>query len=415
MARVDLAEPASSLTRLASPKSLPPIRSPGITNTSDLSCSPSRGATSHEFAAPLRCAARPSTTAGDPKANDIGVLPAGADGKPLNLDFETGTLKDWTATGEAFKGQPIKGDTVFPRRGDNHSRHQGQYWIGGFEKLGDKPTGTLTSVPFKVTHRWGSFLVGGGQTLDTCVEIVCGKDVILRATGREMEDMERVVVDLGPYKDKDIFIRIVDKSSGGWGHINFDDFRFHEQKPSFPERPKVEPPPPADVYKFAGLKPEDAAKAMTVPPGFEVSLFAGEPDIHQPIAFCFDHRGRLWVVEAYTYPKRNPPPRAAREGQGTRRQNSDLRGHERNREVRQEDRVHGGAEPRQRNRSRLRGRVDRGRAISRFHPARRENRQGRRAEDSPRWLGLPGHARNAEQLHLGTRRLALRLPRRIHA
>src|SRR6185369_14281655 len=46
-----------------------------------------------------------------PKAdpNDVGVLPVGADGKPLNLDFETGDLKDWTAEGDAFKGQPIRG------------------------------------------------------------------------------------------------------------------------------------------------------------------------------------------------------------------------------------------------------------------------------------------------------------------
>jgi hypothetical protein len=29
------------------------------------------------------------------------VLPVGADGKPLNTDFETGDLRDWTATGEA--------------------------------------------------------------------------------------------------------------------------------------------------------------------------------------------------------------------------------------------------------------------------------------------------------------------------
>jgi putative membrane-bound dehydrogenase-like protein len=241
-----------------------------------------------------------------PDPNDVGVLPLGADGKPLNLDFETGDLKDWTAEGEAFKGQPIKGDTVFPRRNDMHSRHQGQYWIGGFEKLGDKPTGTLTSVPFKVTHPWASFLVGGGAHPETCVEIVQGKDVIFRASGRDAEDMERVAVDLTKYKDKEIFIRLVDNHTGGWGHINFDDFRFHEKKPNFPERPKVEPLPPADTYKFAGLKPEDAAKAMTVPPGFSVTLFAGEPDIHQPIAFCFDHRGRLWVVEAYTYPRRHP-------------------------------------------------------------------------------------------------------------
>src|SRR5947209_4989540 len=91
-----------------------------------------------------------------------GVLPTGADGKPLNLDFETGTLKDWKAEGEAFAGQPIKGDTVAPRRNDMKSQHQGQYWIGTYERAGDKRTGTLTSVSFKVTHPWASFLVAGG-------------------------------------------------------------------------------------------------------------------------------------------------------------------------------------------------------------------------------------------------------------
>jgi putative membrane-bound dehydrogenase-like protein len=244
----------------------------------------------------------------DSKSNDIGVLPVGTNGQRLNLDFETGDLRDWTAEGEAFKGQPIKGDTVFPRRNDMRSRHQGQFWIGGYEKLGDKPTGTLTSVPFRVTHPWASFLVGGGPWPETCVEIVAGQDVIFRASGREAEDMERVVVDLSKHQDKKIVIRLVDKHTGHWGHINFDDFRFHEKKPSFPERPKVEQPPPLDTYKYAGLKADEAAKAMTVPPGFSVTVFAAEPDVHQPIAFTIDHRGRLWVLEAYTYPRRHPHP-----------------------------------------------------------------------------------------------------------
>src|SRR6202790_4194472 len=72
-----------------------------------------------------------------------GVLPGAGDGKPLNLDFETGTLKDWTAEGDAFKGQPIKGDTVAKRRDDMKSQHQGNYWIGSYENDGDKPQGTL--------------------------------------------------------------------------------------------------------------------------------------------------------------------------------------------------------------------------------------------------------------------------------
>jgi putative membrane-bound dehydrogenase-like protein len=237
------------------------------------------------------------------KGDDEGVLPVGADGKPLNLDFEAGTLKDWTAEGDAFAGQPVKGDTVNPRRGDMHSRHQGSYWIGTYERKGDKPTGTLTSVAFKVTHPYASFLVGGGPHPNTCVELVLketGK-VFHRASGLEEEDMKREVVDLRTLKGKEIFIRLVDKHSGHWGHINFDDFRFHAAKPPFPDRPRPAQP---DKYKHAGLKPKEAAAAMTVPPGFSVSLIAGEPDVRQPIAFCFDDRGRIWVAEAYSYPIR---------------------------------------------------------------------------------------------------------------
>ncbi len=47
--------------------------------------------------------------------------------------------------------------------------------------------------------------------------------------------------------------------------------------------------------------PAEAASAITVPPGFKVTLFAGEPDVAQPIAIDFDDRGRLLVAECYTY------------------------------------------------------------------------------------------------------------------
>ena len=53
-----------------------------------------------------------------------------------------------------------------------------------------------------------------------------------------------------------------------------------------------------------GLAPAAAAAHMTVPPGFKVQLAAGEPMVHQPIAMCFDHKGRLWVAEGHTYPLR---------------------------------------------------------------------------------------------------------------
>jgi putative membrane-bound dehydrogenase-like protein len=241
-----------------------------------------------------------------------GVLPLGSDGKPLNFDFETDTLKDWTAEGDAFVGQPIRGDTVFPRRSDMKSQHQGQYWIGTYERAGDKPQGTLTSVPFKVTHPWASFLVAGGPYPSTSVELV-RKDtgqVFSRTSGLEEENLRRVAVDLRPHLGKEIFIRLVDKHSGHWGHINFDDFRFHSEKPAIADRAVPRAPPPPDVYKYAGLPPDKAAAVMTVPEGFEVKLFAGEPDVRQPIAMCLDHRGRVWVAEAYCYPMRRPEKEA---------------------------------------------------------------------------------------------------------
>src|SRR5687767_10135729 len=50
------------------------------------------------------------------------------------------------------------------------------------------------------------------------------------------------------------------------------------------------------------LPPEQAAAAWQLPPGFKATLFAGEPDLVQPIAFTLDDRGRVWVVECLSYP-----------------------------------------------------------------------------------------------------------------
>src|SRR5947209_1723772 len=74
------------------------------------------------------------------------IKPVDSHGKPLNLDFEDGTLKDWTATGNAFDKQPVMGDAVAARRNDMKSGHQGTYWIGTYEVSGDPAQGTLTSV-----------------------------------------------------------------------------------------------------------------------------------------------------------------------------------------------------------------------------------------------------------------------------
>ncbi len=49
------------------------------------------------------------------------------------------------------------------------------------------------------------------------------------------------------------------------------------------------------------LSAAEALAKIHVPQGFEVSLFAAEPDVQQPISLTTDERGRLWVAENYTY------------------------------------------------------------------------------------------------------------------
>ncbi|MBX3744231.1 MAG: HEAT repeat domain-containing protein [Verrucomicrobiae bacterium] len=246
------------------------------------------------------------------------IRPTDSSGRPLNLDFETGDLRDWKAQGDAFLGQPIRGDTVKPRRGDMESGHQGEYWIGGFEKVGDDPQGTLTSVAFPVTQPWASFLVAGGAHANTRVELVRADtdEVFFRSTGYEHETLRPVVVDLRELQGRSIFIRLVDRQSGHWGHLNFDDFRFHAARPRFAnalDPRQIAEEPPADIVPFAGLSPEEAVRAISLPEGFQAHLFAGEPDIRQPIAFCLDDRGRVWVAEGHSYPRRRShPPREDR-------------------------------------------------------------------------------------------------------
>src|SRR2546430_9250906 len=69
-----------------------------------------------------------------------------------------------------------------------------------------------------------------------------------------------------------------------------------------PAPPLCLPVPPPAAPGDKPIPPKDAPKAMTLPPGFRAPLFAGEPDVVQPIAFTFDDRGRLWVVECLSYP-----------------------------------------------------------------------------------------------------------------
>ncbi len=57
------------------------------------------------------------------------------------------------------------------------------------------------------------------------------------------------------------------------------------------------------------LPVDDAAKAITVPKGYKIELFASErefPSLANPVQLSFDNRGRLWVSTMPSYPHYRP-------------------------------------------------------------------------------------------------------------
>lgn len=70
----------------------------------------------------------------------------------------------------------------------------------------------------------------------------------------------------------------------------------------------------AGAGKFSGKKfnehirstdarsPEEERSGFLLPPGFEIQLYASEPDIGKPINITFDARGRMWVTQSFEYP-----------------------------------------------------------------------------------------------------------------
>src|SRR5688572_22196217 len=68
-----------------------------------------------------------------------------------------------------------------------------------------------------------------------------------------------------------------------------------------PAEPTVEA---KDLPRVPATEANDALKTFKVRLGFKLELAAAEPEVIDPIAMCFDERGRMFVVEMRDYSER---------------------------------------------------------------------------------------------------------------
>ncbi|WP_226344356.1 GH32 C-terminal domain-containing protein [Agilicoccus flavus] len=139
-------------------------------------------------------------------------------------DFESTTWpQGWTATGGLASKGPAAGTigTQQPVSG-----FQGRRLVNTF-LAGDETTGTLTSPAFTVTSPTLSLLVGGGNRPmsgenPTAVNLLVDGKVVRTATGSDSEALNWIDWDLASVRGKQARIQIVDRHTGGWGHVLVD-------------------------------------------------------------------------------------------------------------------------------------------------------------------------------------------------
>ncbi len=91
----------------------------------------------------------------------------------------------------------------------------------------DELTGTLTSSPFKISHAYVHFLIGGGAHAGkTCLNLLIDGKAVRTATGRNDNRMGWSTFDVSDLAGKEARFEIVDQERGGWGNIGVDHIVF---------------------------------------------------------------------------------------------------------------------------------------------------------------------------------------------
>lgn len=139
-------------------------------------------------------------------------------------DFEGEGWNGWTVEGNAFGPGPSAGTlpTQKPVSG-----FVGKRLVNSFHG-GDRTTGRLVSPAFTIARARLNLLVGGGAQPDQlAVRLIIDGNVVLSATGnsRTGDDPEEpawVSWPVEQWKGKSATIEIIDRATGGWGHILVD-------------------------------------------------------------------------------------------------------------------------------------------------------------------------------------------------
>ncbi|MEQ8472004.1 MAG: Ig-like domain-containing protein [Marinoscillum sp.] len=141
-------------------------------------------------------------------------------------DFESGDLTGWTVSGAAFTDADVTNDTEW---WGGSFQHEGDYHLHGFKDGGDGQTGSIQTGNFILgAHGQISLLIGGGNDINNLfVGLYRASDdaLVASVTGKNDETYSEVIIDGVAALGVSCYLKAVDNSTGGFGHLNLDDVR----------------------------------------------------------------------------------------------------------------------------------------------------------------------------------------------
>lgn len=160
----------------------------------------------------------------------MALAPAAA-AENARFDFEDGTLGGWTVTEGAF-ARLVSDRAERFHDGRPYARH-GRHHLSTLEDAtrapDDQQTGVVESPDFILSAPQITYLVAGGSGEKTYLALCSAQDGREILTARGANDQQfrpgTWTVPAG-LVGQQVFVRLVDRATGGWGHLLVDDIAF---------------------------------------------------------------------------------------------------------------------------------------------------------------------------------------------
>jgi hypothetical protein len=146
---------------------------------------------------------------------------------PKYVIYDFDSLAGWTATGNAFSAGDIAADTTY--WGGPFNQH-GAHHLWSFKEGGDAQTGELRSDVFTLGgDAQIRFLISGGNNINELYLVLVrasdGVELPFKETGNSSEGYVERSFDARAYIGQQLYLKLVDRATGGFGHINLDYVR----------------------------------------------------------------------------------------------------------------------------------------------------------------------------------------------